>query len=73
MYCVSMGDEGVAKVIKSKLRCQNWSSVELTYLVISEELETSMRLIGATSLSQLDTSFVNTKHLQLELVDRLES
>lgn len=73
MYSVSMGDEGVAKVIKSKLRCQNSSSVELTYPVISEELETSMRLIGATSLSRLDTSFVNTKRLQLELVDRLES
>ena len=45
----------------------------LTLPVISEELETCMRLIGATSLSQLDPSFVNTKRLQLELVDRLES
>lgn len=32
-----------------------------------------MRLVGAKSLSQLDPSFVNTKRLQLELVDRLES
>jgi len=39
--------------------------------VLSDEIETAMRLIGARSLDQLNGSFVNSKKLELELVDTL--
>ncbi|RMZ87788.1 hypothetical protein DV736_g4983, partial [Chaetothyriales sp. CBS 134916] len=57
MYGVSMGDEGVAHVIR----------------LLSEELETTMRNMGVTSLDQLNPSYVNTKKLESELLDRLGS
>jgi hypothetical protein len=40
--------------------------------VLSEEIETTMRNMGVTSLDQLNPSFVNTKRLELELPDQLE-
>jgi hypothetical protein len=40
--------------------------------VLSEEIETTMRNMGATSLDQLNPSFVNTKRLELELPDDLD-
>lgn len=36
-------------------------------LVLSEEIETTMRLIGITSLEQLNPSYVNTTVLEREL------
>ena len=57
MYAVAMGDEGVAHVIR----------------LLSEELETTMRCMGVTSLDQLNPSYVNTKRLELELPDSLGS
>jgi hypothetical protein len=39
----------------------------LVDLVLSEEIETTMRLIGVTSLEQLNPSYVNTTLLELEL------
>lgn len=41
-------------------------------LVLSDEIETTMRLIGATSIDQLNPAMVNTKRLELELVDKLD-
>ena len=38
-------------------------------LVLSEEIETTMRLIGVTSLDQLSPKYVNTKRLEMELPD----
>ncbi|ETI28781.1 hypothetical protein G647_01232 [Cladophialophora carrionii CBS 160.54] len=55
MYAVSMGDEGVNKVIQ----------------LLSEEIETTLRCMGVTSLDQLNPSYVNTKLLDLEVQDRL--
>ena len=37
--------------------------------VLSEEIETTMRLIGVTSLDQLSPKYVNTKRLEMELPD----
>ncbi|KAK5056188.1 hypothetical protein LTR84_012741 [Exophiala bonariae] len=56
MYGCAMGDEGVLKVIQ----------------LLSEEIETTMRNMGATSLDQLNPSFVNTKRLEMELPDDLD-
>lgn len=39
--------------------------------VLSEEIETTMRCMGVTSLDQLSPAFVNTKRLELELPDSL--
>lgn len=41
-------------------------------IVLSEEIETTMRNMGATSLDQLNPSFVNTKRLEMELPDDLD-
>lgn len=41
-------------------------------VVLSEEIETTMRNMGATSLDQLNPSFVNTKRLEMELPDDLD-
>lgn len=56
MYSVAMGDEGVKKAIQ----------------ILSDEIETTMRLIGATSVGELGTRYINTKRLEMELVDGLE-
>ncbi len=39
--------------------------------VLSEEIETTLRCMGVTSLDHLNPSYVNTKVLELELNDRL--
>ncbi|KAK5222262.1 hypothetical protein LTR72_006519 [Exophiala xenobiotica] len=56
MYSVSMGNEGVLKVIE----------------LLSEEIETTMRCMGVTNLDDLDPSYVNTKRLEWELPDSLD-
>ncbi|KAK5036965.1 hypothetical protein LTR13_005345 [Exophiala sideris] len=56
MYAVSMGTEGVLKVIE----------------LLSEEIETTMRCMGVTSLDELNPSYVNTKRLEWELPDSLD-
>lgn len=56
MYSVAMGDEGVEKAVR----------------ILSEEIETTMRLIGARTVSELSKQYVNTKRLEMEVVDRLE-
>ena len=43
----------------------------VVHAVLSEEIETTLRCMGVTSLDQLNPSFVNTKLLELELQDRL--
>ncbi|KIX06001.1 uncharacterized protein Z518_03975 [Rhinocladiella mackenziei CBS 650.93] len=55
MYSVAMGDEGVLKVVQ----------------LLSEEIETTMRCMGVTSLDLLNPSYVNTKRLEVELPDNL--
>ena len=40
-------------------------------LVLSAEIQTTMRLMGVTSLEDLNASFVNAKVLENELVDDL--
>jgi L-lactate dehydrogenase (cytochrome) len=40
--------------------------------VLSEEIETTMRLIGVTSLDQLGPNYVNTKQLDVELPDEID-
>lgn len=42
---------------------------DLHSIVISDEIETTMRLIGATSLDQLDERYVNCRKLEWELVN----
>ena len=53
MYACSFGDDGVNKIVE----------------ILVDEIQTAMRLIGATSLTQLDHTFVNTKILNAELSD----
>jgi len=51
------------------------SEIQLTVLlpsVLSEEIETTMRNMGAKSLDELNPSFVNAKRLELELPDDLD-
>jgi hypothetical protein len=47
--------------------------VQLTKsLVLSDEIETTMRLIGVTNLDQLSPYYVNTKRLELEVPDEID-
>lgn len=41
--------------------------------VLSEEIETTMRLIGVTSLDQLNPSYVDTTILERDIPQRLPS
>lgn len=43
----------------------------LIWTVLSDEIETTMRCMGVTTLEQLNPSYVNTKKLELELPDDL--
>ena len=74
MYSVAYGDLGVEKVISCKFNIP-WTRncVEANgTVVLSEEIETTMRLMGVTSLEQLSPNYVNTKRLELELPDEIE-
>lgn len=42
-----------------------------TAIVLKEELETAMRLVGITDLSQVSSKFVNTKDLDNLVVDSI--
>ena len=54
MYALSAyGTDGVLKAIQ----------------LLSDEIETTMRLLGVTSLDQLDPSYLNCKVLEQELPD----
>lgn len=39
--------------------------------MLSDEIETSMRLMGVTDLSQLDEFYVNTAELERDLPQRI--
>ncbi len=70
LYACTYGTEGVLKAIQSK----SWSHLpedlrgtDTGDLVLSEEIETTMRLIGVTSLDQLTPNYVNATILEREL------
>jgi L-lactate dehydrogenase (cytochrome) len=72
MYACSMGDDGVAKTIQRKCApCVAARAMLTGLIVLSEEIETTMRCMGITSLDQLNPSYVNTKVLEAEIPDRL--
>ena len=47
------------------------SKSNLMSIVLSEEIETTMRCMGVASVDELNPSYVNTKRLELELPDDL--
>jgi len=49
-----------------------WCNKAKNILVLSEEIETTMRLLGVTDLSQLNPSYVNTNMLDRELPDEID-
>jgi L-lactate dehydrogenase (cytochrome) len=66
LYACVYGTEGVEKTIQSK-GIPRETEESLTSVVISEEIETTMRLIGVTGLDQLTPHYVNTTILEQEL------
>jgi L-lactate dehydrogenase (cytochrome) len=75
MYALGVyGTEGVLKVIQRK--CSNFLPYEDLYLhevVLSDEVETTLRLLGVTSLDQLSPDFVNTTMLDWEIPGSLRA
>lgn len=70
MYSLSgYGTEGVSRAIESKYRSQKHVGPALLtdFAVLSDEIQTSMRLMGVTNVDQLDMSYVNTALLELEM------
>ena len=67
LYSVNYGREGVERYIESKLTPERYtqregrliSSVAFT-IVLRDELETTMKMCGATSLDQLHPGYLNT-------------
>ena len=53
MYSLVFGDEGVNQVAT----------------ILRDELAQNVRLVGSTSLSQLNSSLVNTKELERDIYD----
>lgn len=41
-------------------------------LVLSDEIETTMRLIGVTSLTDLNMNYLNVRDLQARITDTIE-
>jgi L-lactate dehydrogenase (cytochrome) len=74
MYSCAYGNQGVEKVIS----CESFQMLKLlawlltSRTVLSEEIETTMRLIGVTSLDQLTPNYVNTKLLDPEIPDAVD-
>ena len=74
MYALSAyGTEGVIKAIQSKFNVVMvlWNPVLTSAIVLSDELETSMRLLGVTSLDELRPHMVNTRELDPTIMTEL--
>jgi hypothetical protein len=65
--------EVYSKLYKVSITELSWLNFTLwaNFLVLSDELETSMRLLGVTNLDQLRPHMVNTKSLDMILMDEL--
>lgn len=74
MYSVAYGDLGVEKVISCEYLVSQclWTCKLTSHTVLSEEIETTMRLIGVTSLDQLNPNYVNTKLIDVEVPDAVD-
>lgn len=71
MYALgAYGTEGVEQAIKSEF-LPSFVYFWLTIVVLSEEIETTMRLIGVTRLEQLNPSYVDTTILERDLPQQL--
>ena len=81
MYALTAyGTEGVCKAIQRKyltplvsLGRARSAKTNFDGLVLSDEIETSMRLMGVTALNQLDEYYVNTSVLERDLPQRIRA
>ena len=60
LYAVNYGQEGVEYLIESKTTSHFSIGKTDTWTVLRDELETSMRMVGITDLSQVHPGLVNT-------------
>jgi L-lactate dehydrogenase (cytochrome) len=68
MFALSAyGTEGVLRAIQSKLFSVYDSEHTDHPVVLSDEIQTTMRLLGVTDLAQLDDTYVNTTMLSRDI------
>ena len=67
------GTEGVIRAIQREYSGIGSENVLTSFLVLSDEIETTMRLLGVTSLCELNEDHVNTVILEKELPKRLSA
>ena len=76
MYALSAyGTEGVCRAIESMclpFRYAIGLVVLTSHIVLSDEIETTMRLMGVTSLEQLNDFYVNSAALENEIAPRID-
>jgi len=74
MYALgAYGTEGVLKTIQCRFLPSKYLNCADIDLVMSDEIETTMRLLGVTDLGQLNPDFVNTTILDRELPTELRA
>jgi L-lactate dehydrogenase (cytochrome) len=63
LYALSYGQEGVEKFVESKSPSfsPSQSLLLIIYVVLQDELETTMRMMGVTDLSQVHPGMLNTR------------
>lgn len=69
MYALSAyGTDGVLRAIESKPSASNGQiSILIQRIVFSDEIQTTLRLLGVTDISQLGPSYIDTSRLEREL------
>lgn len=73
LYALSAyGTEGVLRAIDRKYHNPTFHQLLTTCIVLSAEIQTTMRLMGVTDVSQLDPGYLNCKQLEMELPDSLQ-
>jgi L-lactate dehydrogenase (cytochrome) len=67
------GTEGVIRAIQCEYLAIVTESILIVVIVLSDEIETTMRLLGVNSLSELNEDHINTMRLEMELPRRLSA
>jgi L-lactate dehydrogenase (cytochrome) len=58
LYSLTYGQEGVTHAIESEFDLMPWERWELTLVVLRDEIQTTMRLLGVNRINQLGPHLV---------------
>ena len=60
LYALNYGQEGIEHLIESKYGCTSCDNILTSSSVMRDEVEVTMKMIGATDISQLHPGLVST-------------